>query len=159
MNEDAELAALLEKAGLTTEMLEEAIENGDFSFGPSGNDPWDDPGWTGEEGMMTLEQYAAAVQEQVSQQQDEMRRESGLEVEVLAEGRSLVYRYRYIIDVGDFASAKVAQEEALDGVADTFMQSFTSIQIVVPETESLVVEYWTMDGQLLVSREFKNTGI
>lgn len=108
---------------------------------------------------MTLEQYAAAVQEQVSQQQDEMRRESGLEVEVLAEGRSLVYRYRYIIDVGDFASAKAAQEEALDGVADTFMQSFTSIQIVVPETESLVVEYWTMDGQLLVSREFKNTGI
>lgn len=39
MNEDAELAALLEKAGLTTEMLEEAIENGDFSFGPSATIP------------------------------------------------------------------------------------------------------------------------
>lgn len=122
--------------------------------------PGMNPGWTGvEEFDMTLEQYAAAMQEQVSQQQDEMRRESGLEVEVLAEGRSLVYRYRYIIDVGDFANAKAAQKEALDALADTFMQDLMSVQIMVPKTESLIVEYWTMDGQLLAMREFKNTGI
>ena len=158
MNEDTDLAALLEKAGLTAEMLEEAIENGDFSFGVSSDTPSDDPGLVGSEGEMTLEQYAAAVQEQVNQQQDEMR-ENGLEVEVLAEGRSLVYRYRYIDDVGDFASAQAAQEEMLDAAGDTFVQSFTSIQIMVPEAESLIVEYWTVDGQLLASREYKNAGI
>lgn len=163
MKEDAELAALLEKAGLTAEMLEEAIENGGVgteSTGSSGyDDPWDDPGWTStEEPAMSLEQYASALQEQINQQQDELR-ENGMELEVLAEGSSLVYRYRYITDVGEFSDAKVAQEEFLDAVADTFIQSFTSIQIVVPEAESLVVEYWTMDGQLLASREFKGEGI
>ena len=163
MKKDAELAALLEKAGLTAEMLEEAIENGGVgteSTGSSGyDDPWDDPGWTStEEPAMSLEQYASALQVQFNQQQDELR-ENGMELEVLAEGSSLVYRYHYIVDVGAFSDAKAAQEEALDAVADTFIQSFTSIQIVVPEAESLVVEYWTMDGQLLASREFKGEGI
>ena len=163
MKEDAELAALLEKAGLTAEMLEEAIENGGVgteSTGSSGyDDPWDDPGWTStEEPAMSLEQYASALQEQINQQQDELR-ENGMELEVLAEGSSLVYRYHYITDVGAFSDAKAAQEETLDAVADTFIQSFTSIQIVVPEAESLVVEYWTMEGQLLASREFKGEGI
>lgn len=105
-------------------------------------------------GGQTLEEYLEANKESFSQLTESMA-ESGMNIEILARGNSLVYSYQYTTDVGDAAQVKPLLDEAMDSLGSVFESSLSSIKLVVPSTESVVVEYLTKDGDLITSKEFK----
>lgn len=106
------------------------------------------------DGGMTLEDYVAANEETFAEMKDSMAA-SGMDIQILARGNSLVYSYRYTSDAGDTALLKRMLDEALDSMSSTFESTLEAIQIMVPTAESVVVEYLTQDGELITSREFK----
>ena len=77
----------------------------------------------------------------------------GLELE--ARGNSLVYKYNYLSDLGDISLVKTSLDSSLESSAETFASSLTTMQLAVPGMESLIIEYYDMNGTLITSREYK----
>lgn len=81
--------------------------------------------------------------------------EDMFEFEVYASGSSMVYSYKYLIDLGDIDTMK----EALDGAYDTSKSAMLSdlklLQETVPGAESIIVKYLTKDGTVITTQEYK----
>ena len=102
----------------------------------------------------TLENYIEASEEQLEQLSGAFE-DSGLEMSISVRGNSLVYSYKYTIDVGDAETIKTAMETMMETVAPTFENVLSGIKKEVPSTESLIVEYFDKDGKEIYSKEFK----
>ena len=103
---------------------------------------------------MTLEEYIEANQETFGQLTESMAA-SGMNIQILAKGNSLVYRYRYTSDVGTAAQLKPVLDEALESMRSVFENSLEAVRLAVPSAESLVVEYLSQDGEVITSQEYK----
>lgn len=103
---------------------------------------------------VSLEQFIQLVQPQLESMKDTLE-ESGLKIEVVARGNSLVYSYQYTIDLDDLSAVRAALEESMDAVSSTFENVLDQLQSAVPDAESVIVEYLSKDGQLIYSKEYK----
>ncbi len=72
-----------------------------------------------------------------------------------ARGNSLVYKYSYLSDLGDLSLLKTSLDSSLESGAETFESSLKTMQLAVPGMESLIIEYYDMNGTLITSREYK----
>lgn len=81
--------------------------------------------------------------------------EDMFEFEIYSSGSSMVYSYKYLIDLGDIDTMK----EALDGAYDTSKSAMLSdlklLQETVPGAESIIVKYLTKDGTVITTQEYK----
>lgn len=80
---------------------------------------------------------------------------SGMKMKVFARGKSLVYSYQYTIDLGDTSLLKSTFEQALASTESTFSSVLSAMKLVVPDAESVTVEYLDKAGKVIVSKEFK----
>lgn len=78
-----------------------------------------------------------------------------MEMDIIARGNSLVYTYKYSIDIGDVETAKAALDKGMESQKETFVQMLDSLKLVVPTTESVIIEYLDKDGNVITSGEFK----
>lgn len=106
-------------------------------------------------------QKPASVEEYVAKNKDTISAAvsasagDGLNIEVLGRGNSLVYRYKYTTELGELDAVKAALESATDKLESTFKSILTAVKTEVPSAESVIVEYLTKDGEVIVSKEFK----
>ena len=173
MGESAELAALLEKMGVTAGQLESGIswyENGymqddscaipDYSYGESAaadNTPNFQEGSCvppAEPGVNTIEDYVACVQEEFDRHAAS-RADNGLSLKVSASGNSVVYTYRFIIELQNAAMVGNSLAGSLDAMAPAFQADLAALQRDIPEIESVIVKYYDLHGNQLASKEFR----
>ena len=103
---------------------------------------------------MTLEAYIASIQDSIDQM-SAATESSGMKMKVFARGKSLVYSYQYTIDLGDTSLLKSTFEQALASTESTFSSVLSAMKLVVPDAESVTVEYLDKAGKVIVSKEFK----
>ncbi len=82
---------------------------------------------------------------------------NGMTLEIIARDNSLVYSYQYIVDLGDLSVVGEALDAAMEQelFSSTFDGVLEQLKSVVPDAESVIVEYLSQDGQLIASKEFK----
>lgn len=105
-------------------------------------------------GSQTMESFIASMKDELDQMSAAME-SSGMTLSVSARGKSLVYSYKYTIDVGDLSLIKPTLEQMMDSLSSTFEGVLTSLRLVVPDAQSVIVEYLDKDGQVIVSKEYK----
>lgn len=103
---------------------------------------------------MTLEAYIASIQDSIDQM-SAATESSGMKMKVFARGKSLVYSYQYTIDLGDTSLLKSTFEQALASTESTFSSVLSAMKLVVPDAESVTVEYLDKAGKVIISKEFK----
>ena len=102
----------------------------------------------------TMESFIASMKDELDQMSAAME-SSGMNLNVSAKGKSLVYSYKYTIDVGDIALIKPTLEQMMDSLSSTFEGVLTSLRTVIPDAESVIVEFLDKDNQVIVSKEYK----
>ncbi len=102
---------------------------------------------------MTLEEYVVIINEENAQQFADLE-EQGIIADVLARDNSMVFTYKFSIDVGDIDTAKTTIEADLESNASFFESSYSMMKTEISELEAVVVEYYTMDDELIISRDF-----
>ena len=101
-----------------------------------------------------MEAFIESIQDSIDGVSDSLE-SSGLKLEVVARGNSLVYSYQYTVDVGDTSAVKDALEQSMEGVASTFESILSALKLAVPDAESVIVEYLDQGGNLILSKEYK----
>lgn len=109
---------------------------------------------TADSDAMTMEAFIASIQGQMDQMAAGLE-SMGMNLDVVARGNSLAYVYQYTIDVGDTSLVKDSLERSLDSMSDTFTYILDSLKLAVPDAESVIVEYLDMNGNVILSKEFK----
>lgn len=109
---------------------------------------------TADSAAMTMEAFIASIQGQMDQMAAGLE-SMGMNLDVVARGNSLAYVYQYTIDVGDTSLVKDSLERSLDSMSDTFTYILDSLKLAVPDAESVIVEYLDMNGNVILSKEFK----
>ena len=72
-----------------------------------------------------------------------------MKMKVFARGKSLVYSYQYTIDLGDTSLLKSTFEQALASTESTFSSVLSAMKLVVPDAESVTVEYLDKAGKVI----------
>lgn len=103
---------------------------------------------------MSMEDYIATIQDQIDELSSGLE-SSGMGLDVVVRGNSLVYSYQYKIDLGDTSLFKDTLESSLNSMSDVFTSVLSSLRLAVPDAESVIVEYLDKDGNIIVSKEFK----
>ena len=80
---------------------------------------------------------------------------SGMHLKIIARDNSLVYIYQFYTDLGDTALVKDTLEQTLEAMSDSFAAELSSLKLIVPSAESIIIEYLDIDGNMLVSKEYK----
>lgn len=101
-----------------------------------------------------MEAFIESIQDQIDGIKDSLE-SSGMKLDVLARGNSLVYSYQYTMDVGDTSLLKEPLEKAMEGFNSTFESILSALKLTVPDAESVIVEYLDQDGNLILSKEYK----
>lgn len=104
--------------------------------------------------FQNVEDFIANSQEEIDQMTADLEG-SGIELKVVARGNSLVFIYQFQIDLGDTSLLKDALEESLESMSDLFNTMLSSLKQSVSNAESIIVEYLDMDGNVIVSKEYK----
>ena len=81
--------------------------------------------------------------------------ENMFEFEVYASGSSMVYSYKYLIDLGDIDTVKEALDGAYDASKSAMLSDLKLLQETVPGAESIIVKYLTKDGTVITTQEYK----
>lgn len=102
----------------------------------------------------TVEEYVDLIQEVVAEMSDSLK-DSGLTVTIEARGKSLVYKYQYINDVGDLDTVKAALEESMSSMDETNKGLLADLKKAVPDADALIYEYLDMSGEVITSIEYK----
>ncbi len=103
---------------------------------------------------MTLEKYIDSMQDEISEMTESMK-EQGMTIEVSARENSLVYSYHFTEDLGDTSLVKASLEQSLEELSSTFEDILSTLKEEVSSAESVIVEYLDMDGNVIVSKEYK----
>ncbi len=101
-----------------------------------------------------MEAFIESIQDQIDSVKDSLE-SSGMKLEVLARGNSLVYSYQFTIDVGDTSLLKDGLEQGMESAASTFENVLSMLKLAVSDAESVIVEYLDQDGNVIASKEFK----
>ena len=104
--------------------------------------------------FQNVEDFIANSQEEIDQMTADLEG-SGMELKVVARGNSLAFIYQFQIDLGDTSLLKDALEESLESMSDLFNTMLSSLKQSVSNAESIIVEYLDMDGNVIVSKEYK----
>ena len=102
----------------------------------------------------SMEEFVALSKDSIDAMKESFASQ-GLVIDVVAEGNSLVYRYQYPTAVGDTAAVKAALEDAIVEQDSVFEGVLTSVKSLVPDAESVIVEYLDADGSEIFSKEYK----
>lgn len=102
----------------------------------------------------SMEEFVALSKDSIDAMKESFASQ-GLVIDVVAEGNSLVYRYQYSTAVGDTAAVKAALEDAIVEQDSVFEGVLTSVKSLVPDAESVIVEYLDADGSEIFSKEYK----
>ncbi len=102
---------------------------------------------------MTMDEFIAEVQAQLEPQLAALE-EAGTPIEVLARDDSLVYAYTFTSDIGEIAVAKDTIDADLESNKATFDEIYAELVNAVPSAKSVIVEYYTMNNELITSREY-----
>lgn len=79
-----------------------------------------------------------------------------LEVDVEVRGKTLVFKYIYQQDIADIDTVVASLEESLEELGNTVTESISQMSVEAgTEIEALCMEYYTKDGELIISREYK----
>ncbi len=78
-----------------------------------------------------------------------------LSIKVICEGNSLVYVYKYLIQVPDVKSAKKALESALKGFDSFYKETLKAMKTEIKSLESIKIRYVNKDGKVICSKEYK----
>lgn len=81
----------------------------------------------------------------------------GLKLDVTAKGNSMIYTISYTIDLEDTDATRDKVEEYLNGssMTSSFQSILKSVQVTVPEAESIIVRYVDKQGNEIVSKEYR----
>ncbi len=103
---------------------------------------------------MTLEKYIDGMQDEIDAMTESVK-DQGMTIEVSAKENSLVYSYHFTEDLGDTSLVKDSLEQSLDEFSSTFEDILSALKEEVSSAESVIVEYLDMDGNVIVSKEYK----
>ncbi len=108
-----------------------------------------------ENGKITLEEFAQKAQsdfDALGMAPEEM----GNTVEIIARDGSLVYIYTMINEAApsDMEELKQAIENLMDENDEVHAAAFVQVLESVDEVKSLIIEYYTVDNELITSREY-----
>lgn len=80
----------------------------------------------------------------------------GLRLEVVAEGNSVVYKCIYTVAVDGSKSKEELSEHLESKAFETSIDSvLRSFKAQVPQTDSVIVRYYDMNGNIIASKEYK----
>lgn len=103
----------------------------------------------------TVESYLNSIQDEITQMEEQYK-DMGMELSVTAKDNSLIYTYKYTIDLGDAADQVAASlEQAMETLKPTFEAILKSLKSEIPSAESVVVRYLDKDGKELYTKEYK----
>ena len=103
----------------------------------------------------SVQEYLDAYKEELDAAIASADEDGSMELDITARGNSLVYSYRYTIDIGSTANAKEILDMGLEDQAFAFESTYDGLKEEVPSVESIIVEYYDMNGKLITSREYK----
>jgi len=100
----------------------------------------------------TVEKYVAELKESADYQQTTSQFQSqGLLYEIDARGNKLVYKYTYLVETDTQVVI-----DGFDANIGSMMQSLLpALKAEVPAMEACVVEFYDVNGSLIISREYK----
>mgnify|MGYP002529432244 CR=1 FL=1 len=101
-----------------------------------------------------LEEYISESQSQIDEMSSALEGQ-GMDLSVEVRGNSLAYVYQFTTDVGDTETIKSGLEQSMSAMEETFNTLLSQVKEEVSETESMIVEYLDMDGNVIYSKEFK----
>ncbi len=97
-----------------------------------------------------IEDFITQIKDQV-----ETSDETG-EMKLVVRGNSLVYSYKYKVDLGDNLDVvKDALESAMENSDSTYTEVLSQLRAVVKEADSVIVEFLSKDGKVIYSKEYK----
>lgn len=108
----------------------------------------------GGSGAGSMDKYISSIQSQMESMKDTLD-SSGMDVELIQRGNSLVYRYQFTTDIGDTNVVKQTLESGMEQMASTFQAGLKELKAQVSGAESLIVEYVDKDGTVILSKEYK----
>lgn len=80
----------------------------------------------------------------------------GMRLEVVAEGNSIVYKCIYTVSVDETKSREELSEHLESKAFETSIDSvLRSFKAQVPQTDSVIVRYYDMNGNIIASKEYK----
>ncbi len=97
-----------------------------------------------------IEDFIAQIKDEV-----EMSDETG-EMKLAVRGNSLVYSYKYKVDLGENLDlVEDALESAMENSNSTYTEVLSQLREVVKEADSVIVEFLSKDGKVIYSKEYK----
>lgn len=103
---------------------------------------------------MTIQEYVEQNAEQLDSISSSFEG-TGINMDILARGNSLVYSCQYTMDIGDTDLIKSTLDSSLDASSSTYESVLSLLKLQVPSAESVIVEYLDMDGNVITSKEYK----
>ena len=107
-----------------------------------------------------LTELEALVQEDQFQEQvkalSQTYESKGMRLEVVAEGNSIVYKCIYTVSLDETKSKEELSEHLESKAFETSIDSvLRSFKAQVPQTNSVIVRYYDMNGNIIASKEYK----
>lgn len=143
-----------EESSAAESMAAESSE-ADESVEEANSDTDDSSGATGvAASFTTLEEYVEANKETFETLKGSLKN-SGMNLNITARENSLVYTYTFDKEITDPATIKTGLDKGLETQKDTYESVCESLRTAIPSVESVIVEYYDVDGNLITSREYK----
>ncbi len=102
---------------------------------------------------VTMDDFVTAIKAENEAQFADLL-EQGIEADIIARDNDLVYTYKFTTDIGDISEITPVVEEEIEGLASFFQTSYDTIKLTLPELNAVVLEYYTMDDELIFDRAF-----
>ena len=80
----------------------------------------------GGSGAGSMDKYISSIQSQMESMKDTLD-SSGMDVELIQRGNSLVYRYQFTTDIGDTDVVKQTLESGMEQMASTFQAGLKAV--------------------------------
>lgn len=81
---------------------------------------------------------------------------TGLELDISARENSLVYSHRYTFMINDIETVKETLEQGFESVKESYVITLDALKIAVPTAQSIILEYFDIDGNLITSCEIES---
>lgn len=102
----------------------------------------------------TIQDYIDENKETFDVLKDSLK-DSGMEMDIIARGNSLVYSFKYSEEIKDIEAEKANLNNMFEVQNEVYNQTFNSLKVDIPSIESFIIEYLDKDGNVITSDEFK----
>lgn len=139
----------------TAESTEDVESTADSAEAGESADDTDSNGATGAStSFENIDEYIEANKETFDTLKNSLK-DSGMNLDIIARDNSLVYTYTFDKDLGDVATVKSSLDKGLESQKSTFENVCKSLKAAIPSVESVIVEYYDKNGDLITSGEYK----